>query len=152
MIKVCVCVRPQCDVCKEFLNTLDLNPQEVYYASESEALDAATAVGWRVDARGRLVCSLCGPRLVCGIEGHLFTPWRRLVLGSREHPIDASSHPALAAVVALEGRIRRDYRYCTRCCHHESRTPDGCVGIRVSGKPVVLQPPAPVAAGVREVA
>jgi hypothetical protein len=147
MMTVCVGVRPQCDVCKEFLN--DLDPQEVYYASETEALDAAIKAGWRVDVRGRLVCSLCGPALVCAVEGHVFSPWRRLVLGSRQYPVDATTHPTLAAVVGREGRIRRDYRYCTRCCHHESRTPAGCLGTRVSGEPVVIhtRPPAPGVVG-----
>jgi hypothetical protein len=149
MITVCACVRPQCDVCGEFLNSLDLNIEEVHYASESQALDAAKAAGWQVDPRGRLVCSLCGPQLVCYIEGHLFTPWRRLLLGSAESPVDTTRHPALATVVALQGPLRRDYRYCTRCCRHESRTPTGCVGYRMSGEPVVLQsaPPSPVAVG-----
>jgi hypothetical protein len=154
MIKVCVCVRPQCDVCGEFLTSLDLTPTEAHYASESEALDAASAAGWRVDSRGRLLCSMCGPKLVCQAEGHTFTPWRCLVLGSREHPVNATEHPELATVVALGGPIRRDYRYCTRCCRHESRTPTGCVGLHVPGEPVVIHTgsPAPVAVAVGEVA
>jgi hypothetical protein len=154
MIKVCACVRPQCDVCGEFLNSLDLNPTQTHYTTENEALKAASAAGWRVDARGRLLCSLCGPAVICDTEGHLFTPWRRLVLGSRQYPVDARRHPELATVVALQGPIGRDYRYCTRCCRHESRTPTGCVGIPVPGQPVVIHSgsPSPVAVAVGEVA
>jgi hypothetical protein len=144
MLKICACVRPQCDVCGEFLTSLDLHPTETHYATENEALNAVTKVGWRVDSRGRLVCSMCGPALVCQAEGHLFTPWRSLVLGSREHPVDATRHPDLGTVVALRGPIRRDYRYCTRCCRHESRR----IG-HLPGEPVVIHTGslAPVAVG-----
>jgi hypothetical protein len=144
MLQVCACVRPQCDVCGEFLNSLDLTLTETHYATEKEALNAVKASGWRVDSRGRLVCSMCGPALVCQAEGHTFTPWRHLVLGSREHPVNATEHPELATTVALGGPIARDYRYCTRCCRHESRQ----IG-HLPGQPVVIHTDslAPVTVG-----
>jgi hypothetical protein len=68
----------------------------VHYPTETAALDAAMSDGWVVARDGRLLCSACGPALVCEAEGHQFTAWRCVVPG-------------------------REYRNCVRCCLHDSR-------------------------------
>ncbi|MGH3755837.1 MAG: hypothetical protein ACRDRP_24765, partial [Pseudonocardiaceae bacterium] len=85
------------------------------------ALDAAAAQGWQVGPGGRLWCSACGPVLTCEIDGHEFTPWRAVLVsidkfherhaGTGHAATPAQGHPV----------VGREYRYCRRCCLHESR-------------------------------
>ena len=99
MIQVHTCVSVHCDQCGDSLGSPAF---EAHFATEDAALDAAAAEGWLVGPSGRLWCSACGPVLTCEAEGHEFNPWRRLILSGRR--------PVL-----------REYRYCQRCCLHESR-------------------------------
>jgi hypothetical protein len=82
----------------------------VHYPTETTALDAAAAAGWVVCPGGQLWCSACGPVLECEADGHQFSPW----LSARRD--------------ACAGR---EYRYCRRCCLHESRP----VALLVGGSP-----------------
>lgn len=89
---------------------------EAYWSTETAALDAAAAEGWRVGPGGRLLCSACGPVLTCEAEGHEFSEWR--------HPVTTAGHPTGS-----------EYRHCRRCCLHDSRPVRRLVGARSgSGK------------------
>jgi hypothetical protein len=95
MVQVHTCVSVHCGQCGTSPAGLGF---EAHYPTETAALDAASAAGWVVGPDGRLWCSACGPVLTCEADGHQFSPW----------------FPA-----------RRDtgtsaYRYCRRCCLHES--------------------------------
>lgn len=87
------CVSVHCHQCTD---TPTSPMVEAHYPDETTALDAAMAAGWVVAPDGRLLCSACGPVLVCEAEGHEFTDWQS----------------------AVPGRV---FRYCARCCLHESR-------------------------------
>jgi hypothetical protein len=73
MIQIHTCVRIRCDQCGDPLGGLG---SEEYYPTETTALSAAEAVGWRLGPGGRLWCSACAPVLSCEAEGHQFTDWR----------------------------------------------------------------------------
>ena len=100
MIQVHTCVRIHCDQCGDPLGGLG---SEEYHATETAALSAAEAVGWRLGPGGRLWCSACAPVLSCEAEGHQFTDWR---------------HPRTQRGWLLGAT---EYRHCRRCCLHESR-------------------------------
>jgi hypothetical protein len=99
MIQVHTCVSVHCDQCRDALGSPEC---ERHYRAENAALDAAAADGWRIDRGGRWWCSACAPALICQVEGHQLSPWRR--------PLIRNEHPALS-----------EYRYCRRCCVLESR-------------------------------
>jgi hypothetical protein len=97
MVQVHTCVSVHCGQCGASPAGLGF---EAHYPTETAALDAAAAAGWVVGPGGRLWCSACGPVLECEADGHQFSPW----LSARRD--------------ACAGR---EYRYCRRCCLHESR-------------------------------
>lgn len=93
MVRPHTCVSVHCDQCAD---TPAGPGWEAHYPDETAALAAAMAAGWLVATDGRLLCSACGPVLVCEADGHEFTAWGSAVSG-------------------------REYRNCERCCLHESR-------------------------------
>jgi hypothetical protein len=100
MIQVHTCVSVHCAQCGDSPGSPGF---EAHYPTEDAALDAAAAQGWRIGSGGRLLCSACGPVLTCEAAGHQFSQWRQ------------ASMP--------EGHlVAREYRYCRRCCLHESHT------------------------------
>lgn len=100
MVQVHTCVSIHCHQCAQPLGAPEF---EAHYPTETAALDAAQTAGWLPGPGETWWCSACGPVLVCEAEGHQFTPWK---------PADAA-----------ESRwVGREYRYCSRCCLHESRT------------------------------
>lgn len=96
MIQVHTCVSVHCAQCG---NALGIPGFEAHYPTEDTALDAAATAGWVVAPGGRLWCSACGPVLTCEAEGHQFSDW--------------CPNPGSPG--------GRQYRYCRRCCLHESR-------------------------------
>jgi hypothetical protein len=106
MVQVHTCVSVHCDQCGQALGSPGF---EAHYPTEDAALDAAEAADWVVGPAGRLWCSCCGPVLTCEAEGHEFTVWQ----------------PGSNAEGQLVGR---EYRYCRRCCLHESRAPTYLIG------------------------
>jgi hypothetical protein len=106
MLQVHTCVSVHCDQCGDS----PVGPGfEAHYPSEDAALDAAVAAGWLVGPGGQWWCSACGPVLVCADQGHDFTPWKRAGADQTE------------VVPGAEGGGSSEYRYCRRCCLHESR-------------------------------
>ena len=101
MVQVHTCVSVHCDQCAQALGSPGF---EAHYATENSALDAASAEGWMTDPGGRLWCSACGPVLTCEAEGHQFSEWH--------HPQGDRNSGLLGGSA---------YRYCRRCCLHESR-------------------------------
>jgi hypothetical protein len=99
MVQVHTCVSVHCDQCGDSLGSPGF---EEHYATEDAALDAAAAAGWLTGQGGQLWCSACGPVLRCEAEGHEFSPWQRIAI--------SDGQPVLS-----------EYRYCRRCCLHESR-------------------------------
>ncbi|PZS13231.1 MAG: hypothetical protein DLM60_21010 [Pseudonocardiales bacterium] len=99
MVQVHTCVSVRCDQCGRALGSPGY---EAHYPSESAALDAAVTEGWQVGPGGRFWCSTCGAVLTCEDEGHQFTEW----------------HYPQADPKLIDGG---EYRYCRRCCLHESR-------------------------------
>ncbi len=99
MVQVHTCVSVHCDQCGQALGSPGF---EAHYPSESAALDAAVTEGWQVGPGGRLWCSACGAVLTCEDEGHQFTSWQSST------PRDGDATGGW-------------YRYCRRCCLHESR-------------------------------
>lgn len=98
MVRRHSCVSVHCDQCDD----TPAGPGfEAHYPDEVAALDAAMAAGWLVAPDGRLLCSACGPVLVCETTGHEFGDWR------------SWSAPGAGQ--------RREYRNCARCYLHESR-------------------------------
>ena len=104
MVQVHTCVSVHCDQCGLPLGSPNY---EAHYPTEDAALDAAERAGWVCGPGGRWWCSCCGPVLICEAEGHEFTPWQ---------PGSQGDGPG------------REYRYCRRCCLHESRTSAALVG------------------------
>lgn len=101
MVQVHTCVSVQCDQCGMPLGGPDF---EAHYPTEDAALDAAEHAGWVCGPGGRWWCSCCGPVLTCETQGHQFIGWQL-----------AGDQPG------------RQYRYCRRCCVHESRTTSALV-------------------------
>jgi hypothetical protein len=95
-VQVHTCVSVHCAQCGQALGSPGF---EAHYISEDAALAAAEAAGWVEGPGGRWWCSACGPVLECEAEGHEFTPW--------------------------QPQAARAYRYCRRCCRHESRAEVG---------------------------
>jgi hypothetical protein len=106
MVQVHTCVSVHCAQCG---NSLGRPGFEAHYPTEEAALDAAAAEGWVEGPGGRWWCSACGPVLTCEAKGHQFTVWRHA-------PIDEDAGSASA------------YRYCRRCCLHESSSVAVLVG------------------------
>jgi hypothetical protein len=100
MVQVHTCVSVHCAQCGDPLGGPEV---EAHYPTETAALNAAAALGWRVGPGGRLWCSACAPVLTCEVEGHEFSAWR---------------HPRTERGELLGGS---QYRHCRRCCLHESR-------------------------------
>lgn len=101
MVRVHTCVSVHCDQCADTPGGPEF---EAHYPDGAAALDAAMAAGWHITRDGRLLCSTCGPVLVCEAVGHVFGPWRSLTAPSPEVR-------------------RREYRVCLCCCLYESRPP-----------------------------
>jgi hypothetical protein len=101
MLQVHTCVSVHCAQCGDSLGGPGL---AAHYSTEEAALDAATVAGWQVGPGERWWCSACGPVLTCEEQGHEFTRWHQL-------------RPE-------RGWALREYRYCLRCCLHESRPPE----------------------------
>ena len=112
MVQVHTCVSVHCDQCGDSLGSPGF---EAHYPTEGAALDAAAAEGWLVGPGGRLWCSACGPVLTCEAEGHQFIPWQ----------------PGVTAERHAGGS---EYRYCRRCCLHESRLVRSLIGRHGRGK------------------
>ncbi|MBV8541923.1 MAG: hypothetical protein JO063_07805 [Pseudonocardiales bacterium] len=131
MIQVHTCVSVHCDQCVDALGDPGF---EAHYPTEDAALDAAAAQGWEVGPGGRLWCSACGPVLTCAVESHEFTEWRAVLLCVDElhESLAGTEHAAAPA----EGHpVGREYRYCQRCCLHESRPGGWLIGaLSGSGK------------------
>jgi hypothetical protein len=106
MVQVHTCVSVHCDQCRQALGSPGF---EVHYPTEDVALDAAMAAGWLIGPGERLWCSACGPVLTCEAEGHQFSTW----------------NPALNPD---EQQAGREYRYCRRCCLHESHQSSWLIG------------------------
>jgi hypothetical protein len=100
MLRAHTCVSVHCDQCADTPAGAGF---EAHYPDETTALDAAMVAGWLAAPDGRLVCSACGPVLVCEAHGHEFGPWR---------PLEGPE----------VGMGSREYRNCHRCWLHESRT------------------------------
>lgn len=100
MVQAHTCVSVHCYQCGDSLDSAGF---EMHYPTEDAALDAAAAEDWQVGPGGRLWCSACAPVLTCEAEGHEFSEWR--------HPVTSDGQPAGSS----------EYRYCQRCCLHESR-------------------------------
>jgi hypothetical protein len=115
MLQVHTCVSVACDQCGD---TLGGPTCEAHYPTEDAVLDAAAAQGWRVGPDGRLWCSACGPVLTCEAQGHQFIPWRPVLLDTCQ---ELATRPGHATAMADEHPASREYRYCRRCCLHESR-------------------------------
>jgi hypothetical protein len=116
MMQVRTCVSVHCGQCEDTLGGPEF---EAHYPTEDAALDAAAAQGWRVGPGGRLWCSACGPVLTCEAEGHEFTEWCPLLIDDYQELVT----PLDQVGGAVEGHpVNREYRYCRRCCLHESRT------------------------------
>ena len=111
MVQVHTCVSVHCDQCGDSPGQPGF---EAHFATEDAALDAAAVEGWRVGPGGRLWCSACGPVLTCEAEGHQFSPWRL--------PVMSGGQLALS-----------EFRYCRRCCLHDSRPASRLIG-SVSGQ------------------
>lgn len=103
------CVVAHCDLCGD--GPYDPS-MELHYPSEDAALDALAVQGWDIAAAGgRLACPDCHTVASCEAEGHEFTGWQRcrcgqLVAAHRRGP---------------GGRCGLAFRYCQRCCLHESQ-------------------------------
>jgi hypothetical protein len=106
MVQVHTCVSVHCGQCGASPAGFGF---EAHYPTEDAALDGAAAAGWVVGPGGRLWCSACGPVLECEADGHQFSPWRQ---GETERGLPGGS----------------EYRYCRRCCLHESRAAALLVG------------------------
>jgi hypothetical protein len=104
MVQVHTCVSVHCGQCGASPTGLGF---QAHYPTETAALDDAAAAGWVVGPGGQLWCSACGPVLECEVDGHQFSPW----LSARR-----------------EVGAGREYRYCRRCCLHESRPAAVLVG------------------------
>jgi hypothetical protein len=125
MVQVHTCVSVHCDQCAQALGSPGF---EAHYPTENAALDAAAAEGWLIGPGGRLWCSACGPVLTCEAEGHQFSVWSR----------------ALGADGQSAGG---EYRYCRRCCLHESRQSTWLIGGATGqGKSSLLWSELPAAA------
>src|SRR5947209_1040206 len=105
MVQVHTCVSVHCAQCGLPLGSPGF---EAHYPTEDAALDAAESAGWVCGPGGRWWCSCCGPMLTCEAHGHEFTDWEP------------------GAGVDGDGPGRA-YRYCRRCCLHESRTTTGAL-------------------------
>ena len=108
MVQVHTCVSVHCDQCGDSLGSPGF---EAHYPTEDAALDAAAAEGWLVGPGGRLWCSTCGPVLTCEAKGHQFVSWQ-------------------PGTSAQGNAIGSEYRYCRRCCLHESRPAGLLIGSR----------------------
>jgi hypothetical protein len=149
MVQVHTCVSVHCAQCGDALGDPGF---EAHYPTEDAALDAAAARGWRVGPGGRLWCSACGPVLTCDAEGHEFTEWCPAFLDERQELL---THPGHDAAATAEGQpVSREYRYCRRCCLHESRRDWVLIsGLRGQGKTSeVGQRLLAASVGAREVA
>jgi hypothetical protein len=123
MVQVHTCVSVHCDQCGDALGDPGL---EAHYPTEDAALDAAAARGWQVSPSGRLWCSACGSVLACAADDHEFTEWC---------PIDKCQElfTPLGQASSADDRhsVSYEYRYCRRCCLHESRP----AAVLVGGEP-----------------
>ncbi len=115
MLQVRTCVSVHCDQCGDSLGGPG---SPAHYPTEDAVLDAAAAQGWRVGPGGRLWCSACGPVLTCAAEGHEFTAWCPVLIDECQELLTCLGH---AAASAAGHPVSRGYRYCRRCCLHESR-------------------------------
>ncbi|MDQ3154842.1 MAG: hypothetical protein M3R63_24960 [Actinomycetota bacterium] len=115
MLQTQTCVSVRCDQCGDGPYSPEL---VAHWPTEDAALDAAAVAGWHIEDRdpSRLLCPDCGTVLRCEDRGHEFTRWRRcrceqLVAAHRAGP---------------DGLCGMAFRYCLRCCVHESHpTPAG---------------------------
>jgi hypothetical protein len=159
-VQVYTCVSLQCAQCGQALGSPEF---EAHYPSEETALEAAVAAGWVEGPSGRWWCSCCGPVLECETEGHVFTEWQPLLSPINDEPTAVetaaregdSPGPAEAAAGEQGDPVGRAYRYCRRCCLHESRSAwPGWVlgGVSRQGKSAGPLPPVSAAAaeGVTE--
>lgn len=129
MVQVHTCISVHCGQCGTSPAGFGF---EAHYPTETDALDAATAAGWVVGPGGQLWCSACGPVLECEADGHQFSPW---LPARREAYADS------------------EYRYCRRCCLHESRPAAVLVGSDPGrGKTAAMRPLLAGAAEAGEVA
>jgi len=124
MVQAHACVSVHCHQCGD----TPAGPGfDAHYPSEDAALEAVAVAGWVLATDGRLLCSCCGPVLVCEAVGHDFTAWHR--------PAPSTGHGPQMAHCGCDPRGRvhrvgsaecwREFRYCRRCCLHESRTQMG---------------------------
>jgi hypothetical protein len=130
-VQVHTCVSVHCDQCGDALGGPEF---PAHYPTKDAALDAAAAQGWRISPGGRLWCSACGPVLTCAADGHEFTPWQAVLNGVDEfpEPLAGTEHTAASAA---GHPLSREYRYCRRCCLHESHRDRVLInGLRGHGK------------------
>ncbi len=103
------CVVVHCDLCGDGPSDPSM---ELHYPSEDAALDALAVLGWDLAADGgRLVCPDCSTVLGCEEAGHEFIDWQHCGCGQL-----LAAHRRGTA-----GRCGLAFRYCRRCCLHESR-------------------------------
>lgn len=119
MIRRHQCVSLHCDQCAQPPEGPDFG---VHFPDEMTALEMAVAQGWRASADGRLFCSACGPILACEAEGHEFTPWHRPDQQDQTQGFRCGCDPRAAVHPLGSQQCTREFRYCQRCCLHESRT------------------------------
>jgi hypothetical protein len=114
MVQVHTCVSVHCDQCGDALGSPGF---EAHYPSKDAALAAAATQGWLVGPGGRWWCSACGPVLTCEAGGHEFTEWRRAYVEETQVLVgDGVGDEAVSGSTT-------EYRYCRRCCLHESHAP-----------------------------
>ncbi len=126
MVQLHQCVSVHCDQCTD---TPGGPGFEAHYPDEPTALDTAMAAGWLAAPDGRLCCSACGPILTCEADGHEFTPWRRVLPVAGELARTCRCGPAGSVHLLGSPDCGRVFRYCRRCCVHESATTPTRVGV-----------------------
>lgn len=115
MVRLHHCVSVTCDQCGD--------PHPGHFPTEDTALDVVAGCGWYVREDGLVWCPACGPVLTCETDGHEFTDWQRPtpVSGRQAGGLCACDPHGPTHRVGSAQCVRR-FRYCRRCCLHESAT------------------------------
>lgn len=119
MLRPYIWVSVTCDQCGNGPTDSGTVP---HFSTEADAVDAVMAAAWVVAADGRLLCSACGPILICEVYGHQFTVWHQAMPGPGELARTCKCDPAGPLHLLGSTDCGRQLRYCRQCCLHESRT------------------------------